>query len=152
MMQVKQSTWKTWSIAVHPVPSPTTFSPQRAQRPERKKDWLLRARQGSPSVLLKKPTWREQQVHSGSGGSGADMASAAPTHEITGRARLTPVRPPWWRFYTRYSKSWPSAQGPTESDRVELGSLNVEASAVRPISHTSIGRRWVSIESVEGTA
>lgn len=33
IMQVKHSTWKTWSMAVQPVPSPTTFSPQRAQRP-----------------------------------------------------------------------------------------------------------------------
>lgn len=36
-MQTKQSTWKTWSMAVQPVPSPTTFSPQLAQRPVERK-------------------------------------------------------------------------------------------------------------------
>ncbi|TNN74136.1 hypothetical protein EYF80_015581 [Liparis tanakae] len=37
VMQTKQSTWKTWSMAVQPVPSPTTFSPQLAQRPGERK-------------------------------------------------------------------------------------------------------------------
>lgn len=32
---MKHSTWNTCSMAIQPLPSPTTFSPQRAQRPER---------------------------------------------------------------------------------------------------------------------
>lgn len=31
---MKHSTWNTCSMAIQPLPSPTTFSPQRAQRPE----------------------------------------------------------------------------------------------------------------------
>lgn len=145
MMQVKQSTWKTWSMAVHPVPSPTTFSPQRAQRPERKegltvKNTFSSSKEDTMGDTVHLSSQQQQQAHHHCPHH-QDHSDHGSHHEAS---TVGILQTSWGADSHR--------QGPMGSDQVELRSSDVEANALPLISHRNVRETRLRMVGVESTA